>query len=125
MPHGVMEVVSEIKAWFSSLDGTFLRLFGNKKSPHILPRYATDKHVMLEVSYHLSTGLSAALHRKKKTPWPTLPMKIGLYKIKNLKVADTEGKVIKKFSFGTQDINLYDPHGIFKDHYENSLTVAQ
>lgn len=43
-------------------------------------------------------------------------MQIGLYEIKNLKVVDTKGKAIKKFSFDTQDFNLYDPRGICKNH---------
>lgn len=43
-------------------------------------------------------------------------MKIGLYEINKLKVADAEGKEIVRFEFGTQDFNPYDPHGICKDH---------
>ena len=69
-------------------------MFGGEKPLHVLPRYATNKLVMQEVSYHLATRLSATLHRKKKSPWPTLPLKIGLYEIKNLKVMDDEGKEI-------------------------------
>lgn len=51
----------------------------------------------------------------KKAPWRTLPMQIGLYDIKNLKVTDTKGKAIEKFAFDTQDFNPYDPHGICKN----------
>ena len=64
---------------------------------------------MQEVVYHLSTGLSTNFHMKKKAPWPTLPMKIGLYEIKNIKVTDIKGKVIEKFAFSTLGFNLYDP----------------
>jgi len=60
---------------------------------------------MQEVAYHLSTRFSTALHRKIKATWPTLPMQIILYEIKNLKVMDTEGKVIEKFAFGTMEFN--------------------
>jgi len=94
MSHGAMEPVLEIANWFASPDGTFLRAFSGQKLPHILSRYAINKLVMQEVSYHLSIGLSIALHRKKKTPCLTLPMQIGLYEIKNLKVVKTKGKVI-------------------------------
>lgn len=80
-------------------------MFGGYKPPHVLPRYATEKLITQEVSYHLATGLSLALHRKKKAPWPTLPLHIGLYKINNLKVMDVDVKEIVKFEFGTRDIN--------------------
>lgn len=110
-----MEEVSEIPNWFSSPNITFLGVFSIQKLLYLFPRYATDKIVMQEVSYHLSTRLSAALHRKKKAPWPTFLMQIGLYDIKNIKVMYTKGKAIDIFSFGTLDFNMYDPHGIFKD----------
>lgn len=67
------------------------------------------------MSYNLVTVLSAALHRMKKAPWPTLPLQIGLYEIKNFKVSNVKEKEIVKFSFGTQDFNLYDLGGICKD----------
>lgn len=41
-----MEAVSELAGWFASPNGTYLRVFGGQKSPHLLPRYATDKLVM-------------------------------------------------------------------------------
>jgi len=71
---------------------------------------------MQEVSYRLSTRLSPGLHRKKKAPWPTLPLWIGLYEIKILKDVDGEAKEIVKFDFETKDFNPYDPHGICKNH---------
>lgn len=116
MSLGAMEAISEIVDWFTSLDGTLIRVFDRQNSLHLLPRYTTNKIFMQEVSYHLAIGLSAALHMKKKAPWPNLPMQIGLYEIKNMKVMDTEGKVIDKFTFNSQDFNLYDPCGIYKDH---------
>lgn len=84
---------------------------------HILPRYATDKLVMQEVVYHLSTGFLATFDEKKKAPRRTLPMQIGLYEIKNLKVADFEGRAIEKFAFNTMDFNLYDPWNACRNHH--------
>jgi len=69
-----METTMNIVAWYASLGGTFIRVYGREKPLHVLPSYATDKFFIQEVSYHLSTGLSAAIHRKKKAPWPTLPL---------------------------------------------------
>lgn len=111
-----MEEISKITDWFASLDGTFLRLFDVEKPPYVLPRYATNKRVMKEVSYHLTIGLLAAFQRKNKSPCPTLLMQIGLYKITNLKVADAKGKEIDKFAFSSRDFNSYNTRGIFKNH---------
>lgn len=104
-----MEAIREILDWFSSLNGTFLRVFSGEKLLHVFPRYSIDKLIMQEVSYHLTIGLSASLHKKKKAPWPTIPMKIGLYEMKNLKVVDIEGKAIEMFSFSTRDFNHMSP----------------
>lgn len=116
MSHQVMEVVLELEDWFASLECTFLREFGGHKSPHLLPRYATNKLVMQEVAYHLSTRLSRLLHRKKKAPWLVLSLQIGLYEIENLKVADTKGKEIDKFAFVHLDLNLYNHKNVCKEH---------
>lgn len=45
-----------------------------EKAPHFLSKFAMDKLVMYEVTYHNSTGLSVGLHRKKKAPWPIFPL---------------------------------------------------
>ena len=111
-----MEVILKIANWYNSLGGTFIGVFGREKPLHVLPSNATNKLVMQEVSYHLSTGLLTRLHRKKKAPWPTLPLQIWLYEIKSLKDVDVEAKEILKFEFGIKDFNLYDTHGICKNH---------
>ena len=62
-----------------------------------LPRYATEKLIMQEVSYHLATRFSVGLHSKKKAPWLDLLLRVKLYKIKSLKYVDVEAKDIVKF----------------------------
>jgi len=74
-------------------------MFSAKKPPHVLPKFALDVLVMLEVAYHISVGLTARLHRKKKAPWPTLPLQIGLYEIWSIKQADVEVELTKKYPF--------------------------
>ena len=86
MSQRAMDAIIEIADWYSSPGGTFLRVFSEEKPPYVLPRCATNKLVIQEVSYHLTKGLSVALHKKNKGPWPTLPMKKELYDIKNLKL---------------------------------------
>ncbi len=112
----VMQELLNIAYWYASPGGTFIRIFGSEKPPHELPRFSTQKMVMQEVTYHISTGLSIGLHRRKKTPWPTLPLQIGLYKIRTLKDADAKVKELKKFGFSTKNFNMYDAHCTCKNH---------
>jgi len=106
MSQGAMEAITKITDWYFWEVGTFFRVFSEENPLHILPRYATDILMMKKLSYYLATGLLAYLHKKKRRPWPTLPLK-GLYEIKNLKVVDVEGKEIVRFAFGTWNFNLY------------------
>jgi len=44
-------------------------------------------------------------------------VKIGLYAIRSLKEVDVKVVDFKKFKFNTRSFNLYDPHGLCRDHY--------
>lgn len=73
-----MEALLNIADWYASPEGTFIRMYNKEKALNVLPRFSKDKLVMQEVAYHISTGFLAALHKKKKAPWPKFPMRIGL-----------------------------------------------
>lgn len=111
-----IEALINIADWYASLFGIFIQIYNMEKPPHVLPKFATYKLIMQEVSYHISVRLSSRLHWKKKAPWPTLPLRIGLYEIQNLKHVDAEIEEFKKFTFDTRSLNSYDPHCFVKDH---------
>lgn len=111
-----MEALLSIENWYPSRSGTFIGIFGGEKPLHVLPRFATDKLMMQEIIYHISIGLPVRLHKSNKAPWSTLPLWIGLYKIKCLNDAYVEAEEIKKYEFGNKDYNSYDPYEIFKNH---------
>lgn len=67
--------------WYASPNGIFVRMYNAEKDLHVLPKFSTDKLVMQEVIYHILTRLSIGFHKKKMTPWPMLPLQIGLYVI--------------------------------------------
>jgi len=71
---------------------------------------------MQEVAYHISTGFLVRLHRKKKAPWPALPLWIWLYEIQNIKHAKVEIEEFNRFDFSTRSFNPYEPHCLVKDH---------
>jgi len=112
MSEELMHALLKIAYCYASPSGTFIRMFGEEKPRHVLPRFSTDKLVMQEVSYHISIGLLVGIHMRKKAPWPTLPLRIGLYEIQSLKDVDAKVEDLKKFEFGTNDFNPYDPHCI-------------
>lgn len=116
MSQEVMQELLNIVDWCTSPGGTFINMFGGKKPPHVLPRFATDILVMQEVSCHISIGLSVRPHRRKKTPWPSLPLQFELYEIWFLNDVDDKAKSLENFEFDTKDYSLYDPHCICKNH---------
>jgi len=61
-----MEELLNIADWYASPEGTFIRMHTTEKALHVLSRFSMDKLVMQEVVYHIMTGLSARLHRKRK-----------------------------------------------------------
>jgi len=67
-------------------------VFNAKKPPHVLPKFSLDVLIMQEVAYHILAGLIARLHQKKKAPWQTLLLWIGLYEIKSIKQVDVEAE---------------------------------
>lgn len=84
-----MEALIDIEDWYASTLDTFIRMYNEDKALHILLKFAMDKVIMQEVSYHISTGLSMRLKRKKKAPLPTCPLWIELYEIRNLRHVET------------------------------------
>ena len=118
MFQAMMEALIDIEDWYVSPLCTFIGMYNVEKALHVLPKFSIDKLIMQEVSYHISTRFSARLHKKKKAPWPTLPLWIRLYEIQNLKHAEAETEEFKRFTFGTRSFNPYEPHFLLKDHYE-------
>jgi len=96
--------------------GTFIWIYSAENPSHVLPNFATDKLVMQEVSYHISTGLSTRLHKKNKAPWPAFPLLIRFYELHNLKYVDAKTEEFKRFTFGTKSFNPYDLYCFVKDH---------
>ena len=90
MSKEVTEALIDITDWYSSLFGTFIRMFSAEKPPHVLPNFPLDILVMQEVAYHITTILTARLDQKKKAHWLTLPLQIGLYEICSFKRVDVE-----------------------------------
>lgn len=85
MTNQVKEASHDITDWFAALESTYIICFICQISPYLMPCYVTNKVVLQEVSYQLNKGSSRVIHRRKKAPCPTFPLRIGKYKLKNLK----------------------------------------
>lgn len=94
-----MESLVNIAEWYASPSDTFIQMYIAEKPRHVLLNFSMDKLIMKEVSYHILVGLLTRLHRKKKAPWPIIPLWIGLYEIWNLRHENVEIEEIKKYHF--------------------------
>jgi len=81
MSKATMDALNDIADWYASPFDTFIWMYSAEKPQYVLLKFSLDKLVMQEVSYHILVGFSSRLHQKKKAPWPTLPLWIGLYEI--------------------------------------------
>lgn len=76
--------------------------------------YVTNKVVSQDVAYQLNNGLSTQLYRRKKDPWPTLPLCVKLYELKSLKEANFEIRQLNLLHFGMMNFHIYDPRKVCK-----------
>lgn len=105
MSQEAMHALLNIADWYASPSATFIKMFGMEKHIHELPRFSTDKMVMQEFAYHIPIGLPRRLHMRKKAPWPTIPLWIGLYEIHTFKDVDAKVEDLMKFGFKTKILN--------------------
>ena len=111
-----METLVKVAHWFPFAECTFIRVFGSFKTPHALPRFVTDKMLLQEVCYQMTFGFSKVLTKGKKKPWPTLPLTIGAYLIKDFREVEAEAEKIKGFFLSPLDYQTYDPERIVPAH---------
>ena len=62
-----------VAIWFGKEIFTYIRVFGNIASPHVLPYYVLEKLMAREIAYQTTRegGLSKGLKEQKKAIWPT------------------------------------------------------
>ena len=65
-----------------------------------MPRFVTDKMLIQEVCFQMSQGFSSVLSKGKKKLWPTLPLTIGAYTVKDFKEVAAEGEAMKSYQLG-------------------------
>lgn len=111
-----MKTITKVVHWFPIWEGTFIRVLGSYKTPHALPRFATDRVLMQEVCYQMIQGFSKTLRKGKKKPWPTFPLIIRAYTVENFKEVEAEAKEVKRYHFVTLNPCAYDPERVVAAH---------
>jgi hypothetical protein len=58
--------------------GTYIRVYGATKVPHLLPKFVSDWLVLQEITYQtVIHGVGTTLYRDKNSIWPPLPLWVG------------------------------------------------
>ena len=83
--------------WFGEEKFTYIRVFDNITSPHVLPYYFPDKLMAREIAYQTASegGLSKGLKEEEKAMWPTFPLQCGAFSLHNLGHAFKEAEIMK------------------------------
>jgi len=48
-----LKVVGKVEGWYALEKGTYIKIYGATKAPHLFPKFILDKLVLKEVSYHM------------------------------------------------------------------------
>jgi hypothetical protein len=120
MTDKAITVIRRIGDWYLMEHGTYIRIYGAMKPPHLLPRFVPDKLVLQEVAYQtIIHGVGGMLYRSKKSIWPPLPLYIGNYFFENTKQAQEEVDIFLSYHFGEERFRRHDPKNIVKEHFHS------
>ena len=102
--------------WFPLIEYTFIRVFVSYKAPHAMHRYVTDKILIQELCFQMTSIFSKVLTKGKKKSWPTLPLTIDSYTVKDFREVEAEEEEMRSYRLGPLDHQTYDLERIVPDH---------
>ena len=68
-----------------------------------MPQFVTDKMLLQEVCFQMTSGFSKVLTKGKKKSWPTLPLTIDAYRVKDFREVEEEAEEMRSFHLGLLD----------------------
>ena len=110
-----MGTLIDIAHWFPQ-EGVIIQVFRMLQAPHALPRFVPDKVLLQEVCYQMTMGFTMVLTKGKKKPWPSLPLTIGAYTVKDFRAVEAEAEQIKVYHLTPMSRRTYDPNGVIPEH---------
>jgi hypothetical protein len=118
MTNKAIIVIIRIGDWYLMEHGTYIRIYGAKKPPHLLPLFNPDKLVLQEVAYQtIIHGVRGILYRSKKSIWTPLPLYIDNYFFENTKQALAEVDVLLSYHSGEEILLRHDSKNILKENF--------
>ena len=112
-----MQVIQDYVDYYLTEHGMYFRMFGGSREPSLLPKYATDYIVHKEVVRQVFLdGIGSFLFEHKKTAYPPLPFKLGIYKFTKVKKADEFVEELEIFHFGEMPFCRNDTQGKVAEH---------
>jgi adenosine deaminase len=104
------EIVKELRDWYMTLTGVYIRIAGSTKPPHWLPHFVPDSMLLQEISYQtFINGVVASLHKHKKGIWPQILLITPVRKIENFKQAKEEVNILSSYKFQEVSFRRHDP----------------
>ena len=77
-----------------------------------MPHYSLYHLILLEVAYHNYVGwFTIDMIRKNKLTWFKLPLRVGAYKVENVKKVVTEAEVLSIYHLGGLPYYQHDLDG--------------
>ena len=68
----------------------------------------------------MSHGFSSILSKGKKKPWPTLPLTIGAFTVKDFREVTAEAEAMRSYQLGALEHRTYDPEKIVPEHFRRA-----
>jgi hypothetical protein len=119
-----LSIIKNIGDWYLMEHGTYIRIYGATKAPHLLPCFFIDKLVLQEISYQtVIHGVGVTLYHKKKDIRPLLPLWIGSYSFASLKQAQVEVDTLLSYGFGEEQFRRHDPKKVVKSIASRTSTL--
>lgn len=78
--------------------------------------FVTDKIVLQEVAYQITSGLTVMLVHANESPWPTITIYVGTYCVQIFREAKAKAKDMEHFKFSELSFHKYYVRGIIAKH---------
>lgn len=118
MSEKAKNTIIKVVYWFPIREATCIRDFSTYKPPHALLMIATNKVILQEDCYQLTSRLSKTIEKGKKGPCHVFPLTIGVHSLENFKEAEAKVEEIKGFYFVDLSLRKYDPKGVVAVHFK-------
>ena len=113
------EIVKDLRDWYMTPAGVYIRIAGSTKPPHWLPHSVPDSLLLQEIAYQtFINGVATSLHKHKKGIWPQFPLITLVGKIKNFKHDKDEVNILSSYNFQEVSFIRHDPQGKLKEHLQ-------